>query len=371
MRQIALDAIVSTIYGSAIDPKRWPTLLQNLESLFGGSGCGLIQWNKVSGTMRSISTRPDAAAEYQRNWIGTNPLRVHNSLVNAGQIVSDAMLIPHDELHRTDYFNGFLAAQDIPYILALKLWNTSSSDAVLNIMRGRGRPDWDETDIAIALRLMPHLQLAVELAAKLAQSNLADSTAGMVLDQLQAAVAMLDEQGRALHLNAPAQALVARRDGLTLSSEGLSASLTTDNARLQRLIGQSARGNGHGERRGGAISLARPSGRRPLALLLAPLDPDFNPLTVRRPAVLVTVTDPDAERLPAAANLRALYGLTGSEAALAQGIAGGQDLRHVAEGLNLTVLSARQYLSRIYRKTGTSRQQELVHLLTLLSAAGN
>ncbi|WP_245486426.1 helix-turn-helix transcriptional regulator [Mesorhizobium sp. M7A.F.Ca.US.010.02.1.1] len=62
--------------------------------------------------------------------------------------------------------------------------------------------------------------------------------------------------------------------------------------------------------------------------------------------------------------LSALFDLSPSEARLAGSLASGLTLKAAAVELGITVKTARTYLERVFRKTGTSRQGELVALLS-------
>jgi DNA-binding CsgD family transcriptional regulator len=58
-----------------------------------------------------------------------------------------------------------------------------------------------------------------------------------------------------------------------------------------------------------------------------------------------------------------LFGLTPAEARLAAALAAGRSVHEAAIEIGIAVKSARTYLERIFRKTGTSRQSQLVALL--------
>ena len=60
--------------------------------------------------------------------------------------------------------------------------------------------------------------------------------------------------------------------------------------------------------------------------------------------------------------MRERYGLTRAEAALAREIVKGGGRRATAERLGITDETARSHLSKIFDKTGVSRQAELVRL---------
>lgn len=67
--------------------------------------------------------------------------------------------------------------------------------------------------------------------------------------------------------------------------------------------------------------------------------------------------------VPAPAILCALFDLTPSEARLAAGLAAGRSLKLVAAEMDIALSSARTYLGRIFDKTATNQQSELVALL--------
>ena len=68
------------------------------------------------------------------------------------------------------------------------------------------------------------------------------------------------------------------------------------------------------------------------------------------------------------APLQIRYGLTPSESRLALRLATGESLRVAAAALDISYETARTTLKRVFEKTGTHRQTELV--IVILSAAG-
>jgi DNA-binding CsgD family transcriptional regulator len=64
-----------------------------------------------------------------------------------------------------------------------------------------------------------------------------------------------------------------------------------------------------------------------------------------------------------AEQIRWLYGLTPAEAAVALAVLRGEGVRAIADGLGISVATARTHLHRIFEKTGTERQAELVRLI--------
>ena len=80
--------------------------------------------------------------------------------------------------------------------------------------------------------------------------------------------------------------------------------------------------------------------------------------------ILVAATEVHASKLvPSPSILIGLFDLSSSEARLATALASGLSLKEAAAQSHVTVKTCRTYLEKIFAKTGTHRQGELVALL--------
>lgn len=62
--------------------------------------------------------------------------------------------------------------------------------------------------------------------------------------------------------------------------------------------------------------------------------------------------------------LQSEFGLTPAQPRLTTMLVNGRSVKEIAAALGIGDESARQYLKRIYRKTGTARQTDLVRVAT-------
>jgi DNA-binding CsgD family transcriptional regulator len=67
--------------------------------------------------------------------------------------------------------------------------------------------------------------------------------------------------------------------------------------------------------------------------------------------------------------MKQLYGLTPTEARLADLLLEGLEVRDIANRLTMTLETARFHLKRVLAKTGTRRQTELMRLMLSLPGA--
>jgi DNA-binding CsgD family transcriptional regulator len=112
--------------------------------------------------------------------------------------------------------------------------------------------------------------------------------------------------------------------------------------------------------RGGVMRLSRKSGKPDFALACAPHHGDaFSAETA--PAAFILITD--AASCAPKPLLRELFGLTEAEGRVAERLMQGDTPEQAAIMLGVKTSTARWHLASLYRKTGTSRQAQLVRLL--------
>jgi DNA-binding CsgD family transcriptional regulator len=174
--------------------------------------------------------------------------------------------------------------------------------------------------------------------------------------------------GKVLHANAVARRMTLRSDGLVLSGDELRARTPRETAAIQRLLRMARPGRGGELRRGGRITVARPS-RPAVTLQTLPLSSHW--LSDAFPGCTLMLII-DGERMARLCDraLQDLYGLTPAEAALAVRIPGSRGLQKLANEMELSLSTVRTHLQRAFEKTGTHRQAELVQLLSELQFIG-
>jgi DNA-binding CsgD family transcriptional regulator len=96
---------------------------------------------------------------------------------------------------------------------------------------------------------------------------------------------------------------------------------------------------------------------------VAPLLRESYPLLDHKAACVIFLTDPAARTDTPPARLRQQYGLTEMEAEIASRLVGGMVLAEIGNDLGITIHTVRGHLKRLFAKTGTHRQAELLRVL--------
>jgi DNA-binding CsgD family transcriptional regulator len=143
---------------------------------------------------------------------------------------------------------------------------------------------------------------------------------------------------------------------------------------LLRLVAACSRG----EEANGTLRVPRPAPALPLTIVALPLrDLQRGPVAAGisaggEPAALLLISDPELRQAARREDLIQRFGLTRAEADFALEIVKGDGKRAAAARRGISYATARTHLSRIFEKTGTRRQAELVHrLLAIERGAAN
>ncbi len=362
----ALHTLIDLAYEAAGERSRWPMLLQGLAAEFGCDVVGINLQNVDGGpaTLQcQIGADPSWTARYEGYYAPRNIfLNARSDLTFPGAIRNGEAIVPDREAVRTEYFNDFLRPLGVLHAIGLVPFRSGSVIALMSLMRRIGAPSFVAADFDFLARFMPHLQRALAIHRRLESVDLAQAAASEVLDRMPVGVAILGGDGKILFLNRHARTLVDAGDGLVLLREGLSAAAADEAATLRRLVADAcATGNGRGV--GGTVAVTRPSGRRALTALVAPLRTRSFALAREAPAAVVFIGDPEPKIEGIGGVLRRLYGLTKAEATVAILLVEGRRTEELADHLGITLHTARTHVKRVLAKVDVRCQSELVRVL--------
>jgi PAS domain-containing protein/DNA-binding CsgD family transcriptional regulator len=354
---------ISTIYDAALIPNLWPAALDLAVDSVGGVGAAYYFWNKRTGQVEWLSMSGplvDTTADYASYYCALDPYRPMFETVPSGRLLRLRECVPEALLRRNEWYNDYLLEGGIDDGVGARLFENRSHAVYFGIHHGIDQPPF-ATDRPAAVRaLVKPLRQAARLHLELHNLGWKSAVAVRALDQLGAAVIIADSDGRVIQTNRAAERVLQRGDGLTISNGKLGALHVSDSGRLEASIAAAA-----AEQKTpaviGRMRVRRPDGRLPYILTVAPLGAD---LTVYgRPLAMIVLTDPD-ECSPSERDLAELFGLSPAESRLAIALLTGKKLTEVAMDFGVRITTLRTQLSSILRKTGVTRQVDLIRLLS-------
>jgi len=231
--------------------------------------------------------------------------------------------------------------------------------------RKAGRVEGHDPELVRFLR--PHIRRAYRLHSYLAAFRKQRASLQSALDSLAMGVVLLARNGQVVTMNRAAERLLAENNGLQASHEGLRANRADESARLQQLVAEATATTASAELRPiGALTVSC-RGRPPLQLLVSPVH-GFDLDDAHPVRAIVFVSDPAQKVRPTYDTVRALFELTPAEYRVATLLVDGHGPTAIAKMVGVSRNTVKSQLASIYRKTGTSRQAQLVRLLLHLPA---
>jgi DNA-binding CsgD family transcriptional regulator len=179
--------------------------------------------------------------------------------------------------------------------------------------------------------------------------------------------AMLVSKGGRPHLaNRTALSILQRKDGISLAQTGLVADRASDTRLLHKLLEEAIHAPESGEPKESPVILERKSARSSLMVRIIP-GPGLECWQgTEQKTALMKLYDQDQGLVVNEKALISLYGLTRSEAAFAAKLVQGKSIEQAAQEMFISEHTARTHLKRIFMKTDTHRQPELVIRLLMI-----
>lgn len=361
-----LSATIGRIYEAAYDQSVWTDAVGQVQVAFHGSRACLsgMDWTNTEDSFCASPSRDPYWDRIFLDHFAVNDLFAPRIAVPVGEVFGDIQLTGRSFIERTAVWNEWMMPQDMYGGMACNLQVSETSYWFFDVQRGRTQPAFDSDDHATLALITPHLSRAVALGRHFKMRTASQS----LLRHLPFAGFVVDARLRILDMNAAAQDLLARPAALLTARAGhLATSNAAQTDALQEVVGRICRVDEDTFPSTGAELRVRSEhgGRLVLSIGLLPDGAAFG--LAAGPQAIVLARESPAP-FPAVSHdlLRRTFGLTGKEASVALALASGLSLRDIATRENMAYATARVHLDRIFRKTATRQQSQLVAMLNTL-----
>lgn len=353
--------LVAGIYAAAIAPQHWESTIRDIHRAIGGSGGALLTADKSIWSIQSSILPVGAAASYAEYYH-----RIDHPLATVGKgavgtiRTGTELVIPH---RNTEFYTDWLHPNELEDALFVRLSHGTHPACFLLHTAQTSEPFGTRERIKQFSGLVPHLQQALRAQHALDDFAHEDADLHAALDSVDHGIVVVGASGEVLNVNAAAEKVLRSGDGLQLVSGRMTAASAPVNRTLNRALHSAVTGTSDNVRGGYSFTVQRPSGTRPFVIHVLPLHRFDQP---DRRRALVVLADPGHEPEPSTTLLQRLYHLTRTEADIALRVAHGADPKRIAEDLSVSITTVRTHLHRVFDKTDTHRQVELVRLLLTL-----
>lgn len=340
-----IDLLTALYEGLHEDP-RWFTFLNRVQrrtradhvSLICGQGDAPIH----SATQWFAGRDVRAQAQRLSELAALDPTPYHR--LRPGRVYSATELMHREDPNHGRFQKDYLERIGIRAGRYMRVTEPGGRSAWLSITRSTD--DFSAADSALLSALAPHLSIALRTLGELESARFRAAVSDEALTRAGIGWAALD-----------AQAHLIETGGDTPLRNPAKGRMMKGNADAERALAMLPPGPGRAT--GAEPQALRLEGDESLDLLTVSV-PD-RPLTASvMPTAIALTRKARAPNPEQASALARLMGLSPSEARLAVCLASGQSLAEAAATLHLTIETARNYSKRLYAKTGTRGQPDLV-----------
>ena len=303
--------------------------------------------------------------EYISYYYKLSPFRKKIEKMSAGETFRRSAHLSDKNFRKTAIYREYFKRQDVFHFDYEVLFRENGISGGITFTRPESMRNFTPQE-AEAMRLMnTHLRRAFYVYYKVKIAGQDTRLLEDILDKIPQSVMVVNKKGKVIYRNDGAKKMLEKNDGLQINRRGnLLAGLTRDTAKLKRLLsGVFNPPSGRKDIYGGIARISRPSGRKPFAVLVSPVSEKTDSCFGSETLALMFVTDPEKKFEPKEKVLSEVYGLTPAEARLVCILTGGKSIKEACGILEITENTARTHLKRIFSKTDTHRQSDLLRLI--------
>jgi DNA-binding CsgD family transcriptional regulator/PAS domain-containing protein len=357
----AVTAVVGRFYEAAYDQDKWPDAIAQLSQLFDCSRVCIARAHADKFEAIATVLDPEFCSESSVQAHFRDPLTSASYIVPVGVAYTRRQIIDETEFRGRELWNDWYLKRDLAEGLGSAIYADQDSHWSVQLHRGARQSDFSDEETSIFRTCLQHMMRAGEIGRQLQNTTaFANKFAGLPMG-----VIVVDGAGVLSFINGEAERLLsAAHSSLTLSANRLVCVNARRADELSQLIGSAV--SGRLTESGGTmlLPLDAKTNEGHLVVSVAPFASGqyFNIATQRYAAVILRN---GVFNVPGsmARIVRTLFQLSPAEANLCLDLAGGMSLKDAAFQNNITFKTARTYLERIFAKTGTRQQSQLIALI--------
>lgn len=362
-----LLSIIEEIYDSTLNIGLVEPTLQRIAEFAGARAATLVVKNDDGGLGYSRYaglTRPFASSyvDFYGQMDPTHSVR-H---LNVGELQTMAAWQPLEDFRKSRFYNEWAYPQGLQDSAAVLL--KKSSERFIYFSLPTAGPVSDQVLQRLTL-MVPHLLRAVVIATALRRQTGVLSPVDHMLDELKTAVFLLNRTGQITHTNESGRDILGRRDFLYAERGRLLAADPKLNRILCDAIAASVFGDAAAKSESIALPFVGRDGQRFVGHVLPLTSGRRRETGMAYDATVALFVNKASLDAPAAADLiKKIFKLTPAEARVLLAVVENGNVPETAQNLDVAESTVKTHLGRIFTKTDTKRQSELVKLVAAFAS---
>jgi DNA-binding CsgD family transcriptional regulator len=365
-----LSRVIGDIYDASLDPGLWPSAIESICGYVGAASASLHSQDSISRATDALFWwgRESSAPHYFKIYLETygkiNPVFPGVIFFDVERPVAVPDVISCEEFVRTRFFREWLAPQNLMDGLFSNLEKGATSCALFTAMRHAEQGPVDDHMRRRFELITPHVRRSMLIGKVIDLHRVEAAALADSLDELASGMVIVDSTGRIIHANLSAHRLIADANVLR-ATNGRIAALDLNGGRILRDVFAAAQaGDAAVGKSGIAVPLTARTGERYVAHVLPLTSGARRKAGVSYSAAAAMFVRKAALDLPSPPEAVAgEFNLTPAEVRVLFAIVEIGGVPEVAPVLGISEQTVKSHLHRIYEKTATKRQADLVKLV--------
>ena len=364
--------IVSEIYEATIDPAHWDYVVTMIAKFTGSKSACLYYKNKdmdIASTVAQYGLPRETGLTPGKQFDKINDMFSSQESSRGKPEVACTQFYPgSNDMLALDsrFYLEWMKPHNIYHVGGAQFTDSDTHRAGIAILRDETRGAWADGDMRVIDEILPHLRRALTIHSEFTYLRLKQDALLKGLDRLVIGLILYDQNSMLVYINPTAEAIIEAHPGLILQDGELILSNPDDERTLRKTIAETADIDPDDSwKQSVAIGITHPDVEAPLPILVTPMHGNLitSDLDYDGAKVAVFISDPNLQQPISVDALVSVYGLTPSEAQVSISLANGHSIEVIANTSCHSVHTIRSQLKSVFRKTGVTRQSELIKML--------
>lgn len=354
------SSLLDAIYDCALDPTKWTEVLAIIgRELRAKNGQILSRSDDALEFACAWGSSDEDRRIYMEQYASVDPMNTLVWHAPVGEPVTMDRFISRQEMQQTKVYREYLKPRGWDDFVLIVLEKNAARVSLVGFTRNQADGPFGAGDLDLMRRLAPHVRRAVMLGGVLSTTAARAADLDEAFGRMAVPAVLIDSAGYWLQANDAATAMF----GLTESGARSPPHGSAMAAAFAKSFAANLRTIGDSPMPAASLPFRDAQGRAHIAHVV-PLDRQGRPggrAPGRAAAVVFVQEVGKLAPLPGEVLVK-LYGLTPAETRLAALLAQGHGLDTAGDALGIAVTTVRTHLQRLFDKTGTRRQADLVRL---------
>lgn len=362
-----LNSIITMIYDAAIDSEQWIEVMQHLQEILSSIAIGQFTHSKITHEVTSyqaVGIEKKWLDLYKNKYAAVNPWLNNKLISKPGVAFTDNTIEDlckgKNVFSQGIYYKNWMKPQGFNHKLCSIICNTPESITLLSFFRNSKQKNYNELDYGIFYKLSPHLCRATKIINHFEEKDNKLIKLEGLIENIDCGIILIDENTRTLEANQKALKIIQETKGVRLSKNKITCQRKAENNILKQYLNELNSYDSIKPVTPKEFRLESRSGQTILSALIIQIHIK-NDTSKHKPTVAMIFKENNSK--PKNINkifLKVTYKLSPLEVRLTQELLSGNPLKRAASDMNISYETARWYIKKILKKTGTHRQSELI-----------